>query len=528
MSDLNQFQQFAHQNKAIEGRKSAIIYTRVSTKEQAETNSSLETQKFHCKQYAKKMSLPVVGYFGGTHESAKSDDRKEFKRMIKHAKQNKSVGYIIVYSYDRFSRTGSSASQISTELSEYGIQVKAATQEVDTLSASGKFQQDLFYIFSHFDNQLRRDKTITAMTDLLRKGYWLWTPPKGYTNLNTHQKAVDWKIEINKDGKLLKKAFQWKVKNGYTNASIVRKLNKLGLDIDERRISEIFKNPFYCGILVSKLIPGEVAEGKHPKLVSKEDFIKINNIQSNHPKVHADGNEELPLKRFMYCDNCKTPLTGFLVKKKGLYYYKCRSKGCNCSKSAKKLHQSFTEELKQLEVDQDLQEVMREVMIYVYDEMTHEVRSKSAYAQKKISELNSKLGKLEERFALGEIDRTIFDKYSEKYHSEIEELKAEIEFPEFKSSNLENAINLALNMSSNLNELWVSGNLEQKQQLQKLVFPSGLGYDKQSDKVQTTSINEFLSLTNSISNNLGKVKSGDSIKNDQISALVTPSRLLPN
>jgi hypothetical protein len=139
----------------------------------------------------------------------------------------------------------------------------------------------------------------------------------------------------------LKKAFQWKIKNNYSNASIVQGLNKLGLKIDERRISETFKNPFYCGILVSKLLPGEVVEGKHPKIVSKEDFIKINNIQSNHPKVHADGNEELPLKRFVYCENCKAPLTGFLVKNKGLYYYKCRTKGCNCSKSAKKLHQSF-------------------------------------------------------------------------------------------------------------------------------------------------------------------------------------------
>jgi site-specific DNA recombinase len=31
--------------------KSAVIYTRVSTKEQADTNQSLETQKKYCLQY---------------------------------------------------------------------------------------------------------------------------------------------------------------------------------------------------------------------------------------------------------------------------------------------------------------------------------------------------------------------------------------------------------------------------------------------------------------------------------------------
>lgn len=528
MSDLlNQFQKFAYQSKAFEGRKKAIIYTRVSTKEQAETNSSLETQKKYCEQYALKTGLQIVGYFGGTHESAKSDDRKEFKRMIKHAKQNKSVGYIIVYSYDRFSRTGSSASQISNELSEYGIQVKAATQEVDTLTPSGKFQQDLFYIFSHFDNQLRRDKTITAMKDLLRKGYWLWSPPKGYTNLNSHQKAVDWKIEINKEGKLLKKAFKWKIKNGYSNATIVKKLNKLGMNINDKRISEIFKNPFYCGVLISKIIPGEAIEGIHPKIVSKEDFIKINNIQTNHPKTHTDGNINLPLKQFIFCSNCNTPLTGFVVKKKGLYYYKCRSKGCSCTKSAKKLHASFSEKLEQLQIGQELQEVMREVMVYVYDEITHEIRTKSAQNQKKVSEINSKFEKLEERFALGEINDNIFNKYSKKYQSEVEKIKEENQFSELKSSNLQKSINLALKMSVNLTDLWSSGDLETKQQLQKLIFPSGIGYNKQLDEVQTKEVNHFISVTNCLSKNITKIKSGDSINKDRISALVTPAGFKP-
>ena len=179
MTTLEKFKSFAPAKNELGQNNNAIIYTRVSTKEQADTNTSLETQKKYCENYAKANGLRVVGYFGGTYESAKSDERKEFKRMLKYVRQSGSLGYIIVYSYDRFSRTGSSAAQISQELFSQGIQVKAVTQEVDTTSAAGKFQQNLFYMFSQFDNELRRDKTITAMTDLLRKGYWLWNPPIG-------------------------------------------------------------------------------------------------------------------------------------------------------------------------------------------------------------------------------------------------------------------------------------------------------------------------------------------------------------
>ena len=56
-------------------RKKAIIYTRVSTKEQADNNTSLTTQKKYCEEYAVKNGFEVVEYFGGTYESAKTDER---------------------------------------------------------------------------------------------------------------------------------------------------------------------------------------------------------------------------------------------------------------------------------------------------------------------------------------------------------------------------------------------------------------------------------------------------------------------
>ena len=44
-----------------------VIYTRVSTKEQADTNMSLETQKKGCEAYVLKYGYNVLAYFGGTY-----------------------------------------------------------------------------------------------------------------------------------------------------------------------------------------------------------------------------------------------------------------------------------------------------------------------------------------------------------------------------------------------------------------------------------------------------------------------------
>ena len=76
MDKLNEFKKFSPERKALGENNNAIIYTRVSTKEQADTNTSLGTQKRYCENYAKANELNVVAYFGGTHESAKSDDQK--------------------------------------------------------------------------------------------------------------------------------------------------------------------------------------------------------------------------------------------------------------------------------------------------------------------------------------------------------------------------------------------------------------------------------------------------------------------
>jgi len=56
-----------------------VIYTRVSDIKQVE-NLSLEVQLKYSQQFAKKQGLEVKAVFGGTHESAKTDERKEFQR----------------------------------------------------------------------------------------------------------------------------------------------------------------------------------------------------------------------------------------------------------------------------------------------------------------------------------------------------------------------------------------------------------------------------------------------------------------
>ena len=82
-------------------------------------------------------------------------------------------------------------------------------------------------------------------------------------------------------------------------------------------------------------------------------------------------------------------------------------------------------------------------------------------------------------------------------------------------------------MSSNLSILWSTGDLAQKKKIQKLVFPSGIGYDKLKGKVQTKRINSIFSSIPSLSRGLAKIKSGEPVDFNQFSARVTSTGFKP-
>ena len=525
MKDLTVFNQFAKKGKAIKLRTDgkAVIYTRVSTKEQAENNASLETQLKYCNELAKKKGLEVAEYFGGTYESAKSDERKEFQKMLNYVKRRSNIGYIIVYSYDRFSRTGANGAYISDQLKKQGIVTISATQEVDTSTSAGSFQQNLYYMFSQFDNELRRDKSVSGMQEKLRKGHWTGAYPYGYTNANPGKGKIP-NFIITKEGKILKQGFLWKANSNMSHVDIAKKLQNKGLKINDKRLSDLFRNPFYCGLIVNSLIPGEIIEGNHQPLISREIFLKIHNLLNAgaETRKYSLDDENLPLKTFLKSTTCGTPYTGFIVKKKGLYYYKNRRKGSKENRSAKKLHQEFIELLKNYTLnDKKYVAPLKEMVYDSFVSMNEEGIKETVTLTKEITSMENKLDRLEERYVFEEINRSQYDKFKVKLSTEINQKRENLSSHSFDSSNLKKSINLALNYALNLPLLWSSGNIETKRAVQYMLFPDGLGYDFQNKRVQTFRVNSIFSAIASISNGLTENKKGNFQNNFENSLSVT-------
>jgi DNA invertase Pin-like site-specific DNA recombinase len=469
----------------------AVIYTRVSSKEQTD-NASLHTQKKHCEEYARKKGLEVIAYFGGTHESAKTDERKEFQQMLAYVKRSKKVSDIIVYSYSRFSRTGIGGASITSNLNKSGIYVRAVTQEVDASTPSGAFQQNIYYSFEQYDNQVRRRNMMNGMVDRLGEGYWPLTVPLGYVNLNKGQKANHHKIVVDEKGKILKRAWEWKIKYNYTNRAIVERLNKAGLKISERKLSQTFRNPFYCGKIVCSFLPNQVVEGMHETMVKPEVFFKVLDIlkgrfeKSKHSAVIG---QQMPLKRFVSCGECGNPTTGYLQKQKNIYYYKCRTRGCGNNINQKNLHHHFKDLLYRYQINPESAEHLKQITKYVFKLHNENIENELVDYRANLTKLNKKIERLEERFIDEEVSKELYDKHIIKFTQEKKEIEQTIKNSAIESSNLENCIDWVFAITQKLTDIWASEEYAHSETIQKVMFPDGITYDWKNKVFLTSRVN---------------------------------------
>lgn len=451
-----------------------------------------------CEAYVLKHGFNVLSYFGGTYESAASDERKEFKRMIDFSKNQKSkVSYIIVYSLERFSRTGDNAIWLSRQLRELGITIISVTQPIDTSNPSGILQQNILFLFGQYDNDLRKQKSMAGTREKLLTGVWCTRAPTGYDNVKRNGERL---IEINPTGKLLRKAFLWKANENVSNTEILNRLAAHGYKITLKFLFQLYKNPFYCGMLSHRALGGEMIEGKHEALVSKEIFLKVNDTKSrNYGTSKNPDFESTPLKMFLKCDTCGEYMRSYVVKSKRLFYYNCENKKqCSCNKSAKELHKKFEAILQEIALDEKYIPLFKLQMQTIYNELNDNRDKLNGEFQKQLHELKKKMERLEERFINEEITPELYGKFTAKFKQEVWEIEQKIGGCPVSASNLEYYINRSIDFATELPSLWASSSFKDKQKLQKMIFSEGIYYNKQKDETRTTKMNSVFLLIASL------------------------------
>jgi len=204
----------------------AVIYVRVSTKEQTE-NLSLSTQLRACEEYCRRQGYEILERFHEEGESAKTTDRTKLQALLKYCRTHKGrVHFVIVYNLTRFAREKYDHFALRAHLKSLGISLRSATEPIDDTS-TGKLMEGVLAAFAQFDNDVRSDRTRAGMRAALELGRWTFPAPLGYLN------APKWSgrslVHDPDRAELLKRAFEDLATGRYTKQEVIARATAAGL-----------------------------------------------------------------------------------------------------------------------------------------------------------------------------------------------------------------------------------------------------------------------------------------------------------
>ncbi len=387
----------AERNRLAKNEKVAAIWTRVSSADQYHNNHSIETQENACIEYCQRNGIRVKKCFGGENESGSKAGEK-FLDMIGEVLADPEYNHIIVYDFDRFSRSSNDGIIYKTKAKKSGVMVKSVNQQIDETNILAEQIENILIIIANIDNAMRRHKCHAGMVACIERGELYSRPPFGYTSRKVGKSHV---IKVNEQGKILKKAFEWIANEPeITQTEIIRRLKIRGVEMTKQKLSTCLRNCFYCGLLEHKYLNGKIIDGCQEPLISKGLFKRVQDVlDGNHTNYqHAKETPKFPLKNHLKCSKDKHILSGYTVKAKNKDYYKCSLKGCKTNISATTVHNQYADILKSISIPDEYIPLLEMVIKHKLKEKEGEVIDRTAQISQNLKTLQTKLKRVTKKY----------------------------------------------------------------------------------------------------------------------------------
>jgi DNA invertase Pin-like site-specific DNA recombinase len=362
----------------------AVIYCRVSTKEQVQT-LSLPTQRRACGDYCERQGWEVDRIFVEEGASAKTADRTELNNLILHCCRNKGrIDYVVVYTLSRFARDTKVHHALAGALASSGIALRSATEPIDG-SPAGRFMESIFSSIAQFDNDVKAERTREGMCAALRLGRWTFQAPVGYLNGVRGGPSL---VPDPARAELVRLAFEDYASGRFQKSDLLKRLDARGLKtrrgqaLSPQTLHAILCNRLYAGrIDVPKW--GISVRGDFEPLVPEEVFLRVQARlpgRGKPPALHRRDHPDFPLRRFVACAACGKPLTGSNSRGKSARpypYYHCVACGkVRVRKS--RLEDEFRGLLARLRPREEYARLFNEIVLDVWRDRQKETRQSRA------------------------------------------------------------------------------------------------------------------------------------------------------
>ena len=447
----------------------AVVYARVSSKEQEKEGFSIPSQLKLLKEYAVKESLSAVQEYVDI-ETAKQTGRASFSEMVAFLGANPRVRIILVEKTDRLYRNLKDWVMLDDLDVEIHLVKEGAVLSRDSKS-SEKFMHGIKVLMAknYIDNL--SEETKKGMLEKAEQGIWPSAAPLGYRNVD----GENGKRVIEPDPEVaphVTKMFEWYAQGGLALRDVSKKAREAGFSyrksgkaVPTSSVHKILRNRLYMGEFEWN---GELYQGSHQTLVSRDLWDRVQDMMDGrNASKHRRVKHNFAFSGLIACGHCGCSIVGEIKKQKYIYYHCTGYKG-KCDEPYVReevLEEKFGALLGSLVFDDEVLDWVRDAL---HDSHADERREH----EEAIKRLQAEYDRLQNRIHAayvdkldGTIDAAFFDKMSGEWRAEQERCLRDIERHQgADQSYLEDGVHL-IELAQNAQRLFEKQDSREKRRL---------------------------------------------------------------
>ena len=461
--------------------KHAILYARVSSREQADEGFSIPAQLKLLREYAADRGFEIAQEFVDV-ETAKQAGRTAFGEMVEFLRRrHKTCRTILVEKTDRlyrnlrdyvtlddldleihFAKEGFilSDDSRSTEKFMHGIKVLMAKNYVDNLS----------------------EEASKGMREKAEQGTYPSAAPVGYLNVSVGEKRG--LAEDAENAPIVRRMFEWYA-TGHASLDEVRARataeglrTKRGGTLSKGSVERILKNPFYVGVFQWR---GRTYQGDHPHLVPNDLFQRAQEAfdKGNHPVAAAK--RTFAYTGLVTCAHCGCAVTAEVKKSRYVYYHCTGSRG-ECPKPAvreERLEELLGELVKAVVVESDMIEWVKLALRESHHDEEAYHSAQLVKLQTRYTQVQANLDRAYDDKLEGKITEEFWTRRSREWRQEQIAVRTTMEKCENANRVYFDEACRLLDLAGKAYDLWLTRNAGEKRQLLNLLL-SNCTFDGES------------------------------------------------
>jgi site-specific DNA recombinase len=395
--------------------KSAVLYARVSSKDQEREGFSIPAQVKLLKEYALKHGFKIVREFIDV-ETAKCAGRKQFGEMVRFFEKNTTCRVVIVEKTDRLYRNFRDC----VTLEDLGVEIHLP-KEGQIIGKDAKSQDKLIHgiqvvIARNYIENLR-EEVKKGLREKAAQGFYPGRAPFGYCH-NTATHNID-PHPVN--GPVVRRMFELYASGQHSLAALRQILKtETGRMWPKSHMERMLKNPLYCGLFVWN---DKTHEGKHTPLVSAQLFGEVQAVfrSFNRSKYRKHN---FAFSGLLNCAHDDCMVTAEIQKQK-YTYYRCTGYRGKCGLPfirEEKLGKRLGQILQDIYVPDD---VVAQVMQSLSESQTRTDTAKKQQRQKLGHRLSAVRNRMDEAYSDkldGVISAEFWQRKTTEWHQEEQQI----------------------------------------------------------------------------------------------------------